>query len=320
MSLADRTPPTPEEYLAYGTRFSNWGRWGEDDELGTLNHITPEVRRRATRTVAEGRSISTGRPIDTHHGPRNPYPAHYFRPAGGSGGVADYFGMFFHGHSQTHIDAFAHNPDLDLKHYFNGVEIAPGGGPVGRRSAVHHWRDGIVTRGVLYDIPRLRGTEYVEPGRPVHGWDLQDAAAAQNVVPMSGDAVLIRCGLDRYLAANPDGFEEIHDGHGRLVPAGVHASCIEFLWETEASLMHWDMLDAPTRDQGIPNPAPNLFTPVQVHWVTIAHMGLPLIDNANFEPLAAACAELRRWEFLFMASPLIIEGASGSPINPIAVL
>ncbi|MGE4649268.1 MAG: cyclase family protein, partial [Myxococcota bacterium] len=108
MGLADRQAPTAEEYADYRKRFSNWGRWGEDDELGTLNFITPEVRRQAAALVSEGRSLSLSRPLDTHAGPANPYPAHHFVAVGDSGGMLDYFGMFIHGITNTHIDVLCH--------------------------------------------------------------------------------------------------------------------------------------------------------------------------------------------------------------------
>ena len=78
MGLAERTPPTAEEYAAYRERFSNWGRWGADDELGTLNLVTDDVRRGAAALVQHGRTVSLARPLDTHAGPANPYPAHHF--------------------------------------------------------------------------------------------------------------------------------------------------------------------------------------------------------------------------------------------------
>ena len=312
MGLADRTPPSAEEYAAYRERFSNWGRWGEDDELGTLNHITPAVRCAAAALVREGRTLSLGRPVDTHAGPANPYPAHHFMAAGDAGGLADYVGLFFHGFSQSHIDALSHIPTADAQAFYNGRPRGADGLPEGKTSSIDFWREGIVTRGVLYDVPRLRGCDYVEPGRPVHGWELQDAAAAQDVEACPGDAVLVRSGRDAYFAAHP--------GEARWgSPGGVHASCLEYLHEVDASLLCWDFLDAPERDQGIPNPMP-IDTPVHVHCIAIPYMGMPLVDNANFEALAQACSELGRWEFLFVLAPLIIEGGTGSPVNPLVVL
>ena len=312
MTLADRTPPTAEEYDAYRTRFSNWGRWGDDDEFGTLNHVTADVRRASAQLVQEGRSISLSRPLDTAAGPANPYPAHHFVGVEGSGSMMDYFGMFIHGFTQTHIDALCHLSVEEGGAFWNGKEFGHSHMPAEHTGTIDYWRDGIVTRGVLYDIPRLRGVEYVAPGAPVHGWELEDAAAAQGIEPAAGDAVLIRSGRNAYYAATGE-----RPGFG--CPAGVHASCIEFLYEHDASLLVWDMQDAPIADQGIPNPLP-IPVPLHVHHIVIPYMGMPIVDNADFEALAVECARLGRYEFQLVIAPLVIPRGTGSPVNPLVVL
>ena len=313
MSRKDRKPPTQAEYDGWRERFSNWGRFGPDDELGTLNHITPEVRRAAGTLVRAGRSISLSRPLDTHAGPRNPYPAHHMMAVGQSGGIADYVGLFIHGFAHTHLDALSHIPTRDFGAFYNGRPRNPDSTlPVGATSGIDQWRDGIVTRGVLYDVPRLRGAAFVRAGEPVHAWDLDDAARRQGVEPRAGDAVVIRCGLDASLAADPS-------GAGFASPAGVHASVLEFLWDTKASMLVWDMLEAPTADQGLANPI-EIETPVHLHCIAIPYMGLPLLDNAQLDPLADACARSGQYAFLLVVAPLVIPGATGSPVNPIAVL
>jgi kynurenine formamidase len=315
MGLSERTPPSVEEYLAYPKRFSNWGRWGDGDELGTLNHITDDVRRAAAALVHEGRAVSLSRPVDTFAGPANPYPAHHFVATEGTGGMLDYFGMFIHGFTQTHIDALSHlgAHQHGSGVYWNNKPFGPLRMPAGRRGTIEHWRDGIVTRGVLYDIPRLRGAQWVEVGQPVHGWELADAAAACGVEPRAGDAVIIRCGHGAYFAAHAD--EQPSFGS----PSGVHASCIEFLYETDASLLMWDWQDAPLEQQGLPNPLP-IAHPLHVHNVVLPYLGMPIIDNADLEELAVTCDQLGRWDFQLVVAPLVIEGATGSPVNPIAVM
>ncbi len=315
MGLKDRRPPTPEEYADYRKRFSNWGRWGPEDELGTLNFVTPEVRRAAAATVTEGRSISMSRPIDTKASPANPFPGHHFVAVGDSGGMLDYLGFFIHGFTNTHIDALCHMGTLDGNQTYNGAtSLGPGNLPTTPHvGTIEHWKHGIVTRGVLYDVPRHRGAAYVEPGSPVHGWELVDCARAQGVEPRAGDAVLVRSGFAPY-------FEATAKVQGFGSNAGVHASAIEFLYETEASCLTWDFQDAPIEDQGIPNPIRRSPVPLHVHHLLLPYMGMPIIDNADFEELAAACAELGRWEFQFVVAPLLIDGGTGSPVNPIAVL
>lgn len=312
MSLADRTGPTADEYAGWRKRFCNWGRWGADDELGTLNFVTAEVRAAAARLVESGVTVSMARPIDTFAGPANPYPAHHMIACEGSGGALDYVGLFIHGFTQTHIDSLCHLQTADGR-FWNDKPVAKSMMPAEHSGTIDFWRDGIATRGVLYDIPRLRGTEYVQPGEPVMGWELVDAAAAEGVVAVAAapdDDRIAGSGLD---ALHPD----VRPSFG--CPTGVHASAVEFLYETEASLLCWDWQDAPTDQQGIPNPATHPI-PLHVHHLLIPYMGMPIIDNADLEDIAKACAAAGRWAFQFVCAPLVVPWGTGSPVNPLAVL
>ena len=307
MSLADRTPPTPEEYRAYKRRFNNWGRWGADDNLGTLNHITPERRAAAAGLVRDGTTVSLANPLataDVLSGARNANPAQH-RMMIGDSGCSDFIGVSYHGFANTHIDALCHIYADDAKLYGGrpASDITPGGA---RCNSVDAWREGIVTRGVLYDVPRFRGIEYVTDDAPVHGWELQDIAAAEGTTPQPGDAVLVRMGLAAFWAANP-GFEPPW-----LAP-GLHASALEFLYEHDAALLGWDLMEAPGQDAyGAPS--------LPIHSIAIPYMGLPLLDNANFDALGDACARAGRYEFMLTIAPLVVLGGTGSPVNPIAVL
>ena len=312
MSLANRTPPTDADYAEYRTRYKNWGKWGDDDEFGTLNYVTPDVRRAAAALVAEGRAVSMARPLDTHASPANPYPAHTFVALEGSGGMLDYVGCFVHGFTQTHIDALCHLRTAEGDTFWNGKPFGHSSMPQDHTGTIDFWRDGIVTRGVLYDIPRLRGTEYVGPGEPVHAWELADAAAAQGIEPRAGDAVIIRSGYAPYFAATkePPKFGS---------PSGVHASCIEFLADTEAGLLAWDLQDAPNADQGLTPIIPGVDIALHVHHIVLPYMGMPIVDNCELEEASLVCAELGRWAFQFVVAPLVITRGTGSPVNPLAV-
>jgi kynurenine formamidase len=307
MSLSDRTAPTVEEYEAYKERFLNWGRWGSDDSFGTLNHITPEARRAAVALVRDGRSVSLARPIATAavlSGARNPSPADH-RVSVGDGGCSDYIGVSYHGFANTHIDGLCHIFTADRKMYggYPASDVTEAGA---RTNSIDRWRDGIATRGVLYDVPRFRGVHYVTADAPVHAWELEDVAAAQHVTPRHGDAVLVRMGASAFWAANP-GFEPPWRA------PGLHVSALEFLYQYDAALLGWDLMEAPGQDlYGAPS--------LPIHSIGIPYMGLALLDNANFEELAATCAELGRWEFLFVVAPLVVVGGTGSPVNPIAIL
>jgi len=306
MSLADRTPPTVEEYNAYKERFSNWGRWGEDDQLGTLNHITDDTRRAAAALVREGRSVSCSNPIATAavlRAPRNQTPAEH-RMNVFEFAASDYIGISYHGHVNTHIDALCHMFASDGRMY-NNRPISDVTDEGAKSNSVDPWRSGIVTRGVLYDVARYRDVDHVSFEEPIHGWELQDVAEAQSAQPRAGDAVLVRAGADAFWAKNPD------IDQPRNAP-GLHASAIEFLYETDASLLGWDLMEAPGQEayDGISLP---------IHRLAIPYMGLPLVDNANLEELAATCAELNRWEFQLVIAPLVLIGGTGSPVNPIAI-
>jgi kynurenine formamidase len=313
MALADRTPPTTDEFVAYKQRFSNWGRWGADDQLGTLNHITEDVRRSAGTLIREGRTISCANPIAKAPGPRNPTPAQHFMTVGPANS-SDYIGVSYHGYVTTHIDALCHIFTGAGGQLYNGRPSSLVTSFGAESNSVDYWRDSIVTRGVLYDIPRLRDTPHVTVDEPVHGWELLEAAEAQGVEPRPGDAVLVRSGLDAFFEAHPES-----QPLGSPTP-GVHASALEFLHEYDSALLGWDLQEA--ANQGYPGSIVGLdgrtFSS-PIHEVGIAYMGLPVIDNVNLERLSDTCAELGRYEFMFVASPLIIPGGTGSPLNPVAV-
>jgi kynurenine formamidase len=222
----------------------------------------------------------------------------------GDGGCGDYIGVSYHGFINTHIDGLCHIYSADGQLY-NGRPKSDVTQEGAKNNSVDHWRQGIVTRGVLYDVPRHRNEPHVTFDTPVHGWELQDIAQAEGVEPRAGDAVLVRMGCTAFWEANPD-FAEPWAG------PGLHASAMEFLYGTNASLLGWDLMEAGGQQEyGAPA--------LPIHSVAIPHMGMPLMDNAIFDDLAATCAELNRWEFMLTIAPLYIIGGTGSPVNPIAV-
>ncbi len=315
MSLADRTPPTPEEYETYRERFSNWGRWGPDDTLGTLNHITPEVRRHALTLPQQGRTVSLSLVISKD--PRSRMVSGFEQEMRvGPTSSGDRISINFHGWTVTHLDALCHiftGPGGELYNGRPGSDVTLDGAGSG---SVEPYHDGIVTRGVLYEVPRHRGADFVTIDAPVHGWELEDIAAAQGVEPRPGDAVVVRSGANAFYASRPD-FEM---GMFNEMP-GVHGSAIEFLYEHDAAVLVWDLLDAGQQGLGHGLPRPDGETVgVPIHEIVIPWMGMPLLDNANLDDLADACAEAGRYEFLLMVAPLRVQGGTGSPVNPIAVL
>ncbi len=313
MSLADRTPPSIEELAQYRTQFSNWGRWGDDDRLGTLNHITPERRLAATQLTREGRTVSLSLPLN---GPPRANLHSGFEQTMhiGESSSSDRLDISFHGWSITHLDALCHIFTAPGGQLYNGhpvSDITEDGALSGDVSA---YASGIVTRGVLYDVPRFRGTSHVAVGAPVHGWELQDIAAAEGVEPRTGDAVVVRSGANAFYQENGD----LGLGDFDRMP-GVHASTLEFLFGADAALLVWDLLEAGHPEYPGGFRAGGRTVALPIHEIAIPYMGMPLLDNADLDALAATCEELGRWEFLLVVAPLAVRGGTGSPVNPIAV-
>jgi len=308
--MPERSVPTKAEVLSYlhDSKRRNWGRWGDKGSAGAINLITPAKRVAAARLVKNGRAVSISRPFPVASTPENPLPAmHYMkmeeRPNGG-GAARDFYGVFYHGTSNTHIDALCHvwddqggwdgkNPNDIIK--FNGATYG----------TVDQWSDGILTRGVLLDVPKHRGTSYVTVDRPVHGWELEDIVKAQGVTLEPGDALFVYSGRDAY-ARDHNGVwvDRVRNGPR----PGLHASCLPFIRDNDVSILGWDMMDASPNEYDIP---------WTMHGVIFAY-GVALIDNSLLEPLANACAEEGRCEFMFSINPLRVIGGTGSPANPIA--
>ncbi len=292
--------------LEYFTTLSNWGRWGEDDELGTLNHITDEARLAAARAVRHGRSVSCAREVAVpDHMERSttafPYTVNMpgaenmperFQQDRRWGHSSERLGLTFHGNTVTHVDSPCH-VFWDGKMY-NGrphsvVDAATGSA----FAAVTAASNGIVTRGVLMDIARIRD---VPSG--VFPEDLEEAERRQDVQVRPGDVVLLRTGHDPREAG---GFSQ----------PGWHASCLPWLRERGVAL-----IGADTPQDVLPSGYDNVLMPI--HSVGLVAMGLWLMDNCDLEACATTAAELGQWDFQLAIAPLRLAGTTGSPVNPIA--
>lgn len=300
------TPPSREDLVAYLRERRNWDRWGPDDQHGAMNLITPESRIAASSLVRSGRALSLCRPLPTEPAPNNRRPAMLYmervpHPAGG-GASKDFQGMSYHGQSATHIDALCHAWDADGM--WGGrdpdEEIRLDGS---RWGSIEQWRHGIYTRGVLLDIPRFRGVSYVEQDLPVTGHELDAICRRQGVTLRPGDAVAIHCGR----AAYEEEFGPWSADMGRR--PGLDASCLPFFREHDVAVALWDMWDV------APDPYGLAFG---VHSVIFA-FGVGVIDAVLLEPLAEACQEEGRYDFLLTVNPLDARGATGSLVNPVAM-
>jgi kynurenine formamidase len=286
---------------------SNWGRWGADDERGALNHITPEVRRRAAGLVREGTVVAASRPLPTETAADNPIPVRHLMVKSGldreSFSSGDYFAVSPHGYATTHLDALCHVFDGGVM--WGGVPREKVTSFGAERNAIDAVSEGIFTRGVLLDIARLRGAEWLEPGDAIFPDDLEAAEERAGLQVETGDFLLIRTGRWPYRAARGP-----WDASTRL--AGLHASCLDWLHARQVAALGCDGVSdcIPSRVERVRMP---------IHLVAIVAMGLHLLDNADLEPLGAACAERRRWEFLFVVAPLVLRHGTGSPVTPLAI-
>ena len=302
--------PQVEELLS---SLSNWGRWGTDDQLGTLNHITDELRHAALATVRTAETVSFSRDISPRPGKENPSPLLHHMIASGDGApdeglgiAADWLGLAFHGYSVTHLDSLSHL--FWNKQSYNGRPASDVSTVSGAATgSVEVARNGVVTRGVLLDLAGARGREWLEPGEALTPADLEHAEREQGVTVGRGDVLLIRTGRDARRAVQGP----IHPEHDGV--AGLHFSCLPYLHDREISVLGSDSVNdaVPSGVRGFEMP---------VHTVALVAMGLWLLDNAYLDELAQRCRDRRSWEFLAVLAPLLLKRSTGSPVNPIAIL
>jgi kynurenine formamidase len=303
----DKKAVTGADVERWMKSLSNWGRWGKDDQRGTLNLITAEKRKAAAALVTEGVTFSLARPAIKES--VDDSPAFFHRmvalPKEGQdvASAADEYSVRYHGFTQTHLDGLCH---LVYKgQMYNGYsrkELTEAGA---RKLGIEQFRDGIVTRCILMDIPRLLGVPYLEGNRAIYPEDLEAWQRKAGVKVESGDALLVRTG--RWARRQAKGPWPIMKDS-----AGLHASCLPWLRQRDVALVGSDLaLDVlPSGVDGFELP---------VHWVCGVAMGCPILDNCDLEKLGDEAAARKRWAFMLTVAPLVVEGGTGSPVNPLAM-
>jgi kynurenine formamidase len=293
------------QYRTWQTELSNWGRWGANDEMGALNLITPAKRRAAAALVKEGVTISLAATAFTQKDVDVPCPVEWAMVTSGEGGATDRVGFpCIHGAGTTHLDSFAHR-FFDGK-MWNGYPVS---GLVtnegASRNSILTMKNGIVTRGVLYDIPRSKGVPYLEPGTRISVEDLEAWEKKANVRVGPGDALLLRWGRwTRRAKLGPWPIDE--------QSAGFDNSVLPWLRKRDVAIVGWETPGY------MPQPSGDL-PRLAVHDFVLTILGVHLIDRADFDALAEAAAARNRWEFMLTLAPLPIPKGTGSPINPIAM-
>jgi kynurenine formamidase len=306
---ADQTAPrqaTKADVDRWMYELSNWGRWGRKDEMGTVNLITSAKRKAAAALVQEGVAVSLAHDADTHKASDNASPyVHRMlstgaKPAGQW--LVDEYSVNYHGLAHTHMDALTHMAWQGKM--YNGAlqkDVTEEGA---KELAVTVFKDGIFTRGILIDIPRLKGVAYLEPGTAIYPDDLDAWETKAGVKVGSGDVVFIRTGRWARRAEK-----------GPWDPAkfaGLFASCARWLKDRNVAMVGSDAATdvLPSGVPGVPYP---------MHQLLLVAMGTPMFDDCDLEALSAAAAKRNRWAFLITASPIPVPGGTGSPLNPIAI-
>jgi kynurenine formamidase len=283
------------------TQLSNWGRWGKDDQRGALNLITPAKRKQAAALVREGISVSLAHDFSNGKAVDNTRPLEYTMTLNEPVAMEE-LRIFYHGLTYAHMDAMCHARYKGKA--YNGFDASLATEAGCAKGGVEHLKEGILTRGVLIDVPRLKGIPYLEGGTPVLASDVEAWEKKAGVKIQSGDVVLIRTG--RWAKRTAKGPFSLQGES-----PGVHVSMLPLLKARDAAVLGTDVgLDvSPTGVDGVVIPT---------HTVAIVGMGMIIIDNADMEALAETAARLNRWEFMFSAAPLPVSGATGSPLNAIA--
>lgn len=305
-----------EQIRALGKRLSNWGRWGADDERGTLNFITPEVVRRAAGLIRRGQTFSLGLPFGAD-GPQigqggriNPV---HLMTAIDQRLPGDYPDLFRYADDvmvlplqcATQWDSLAHvHYDGQL---YNGFPAATTNAAGAARDGIDKVGPGIASRGVLLDLARAAGIPRLAPGTAIQPADLDAAARAQRVAVQRGDVLLLRTGHLSVFTRDGDRI-----GYMRMMP-GLGMACAEWLHAHEVAAVAADTNSV----EVIPFEDPQM--PLPIHLICLRDMGLTLGEMFDLDALADDCAADGVWEFFFTAPPLRITAGIGSPLNPLAI-
>jgi kynurenine formamidase len=297
---------------------SNWGRWGADDQKGTLNLLSAEKTRQAAGLVQAGVGVSMSRVVSDEPAKDvlDP-PLHHMTFSGerfalqpedvpeiGLQLSRDFLGWTYHGLYMTHLDALSH-VFWKGQMYNNKSPATVTTAEGATIQSVEEAVTGIVTRGVLADVARYRGVPWLRPGDAIGPDELKAALEGQGVWPEPGDVLIVRTG--HWGRRKSEGPSEISDGF-----PGLHAACMPLLRVWDIALLGGDsvndVLPSGFEVMGFP-----------IHEIGQVGMGLWLLDNCDLEDLSEACHSRGRYEFMFVLSPLRVKNGTGSPANPLAI-
>jgi len=296
---------TKSDFKAMMKSISNWGRWGAADELGTLNLITPEKRKQAAALIKDGVTVSLAHNVSKTAIAGSPAFSQKVitLPSNDEFSFAsDEYKVAYHGFSETHIDFLCHMTYQGKM--YNGFSYKEVGENGAAKLSIINAKQGIFTRCVLMDMPRLLGIRFLEGGQAIYPAHLDAWEKAAGFKVESGDVVLIHTG--RWQRAKAEGEWSIEKGS-----AGLHASCLPWLKARDVAIVGSDLaLDVlPSQVEGVGFP---------VHMGVLVAMGMPILDNLDLDAVSAAAEARKRWMFALTVAPLAVQGGTGSPVNPIA--
>ncbi|MFN3231178.1 MAG: cyclase family protein [Alphaproteobacteria bacterium] len=308
MAKADDVPEmaSVEQFDAWMEEVSNWGRWGDDDQKGTLNLITPEKRVAAAALVEDGMAVSMALDLNKTQSDLNANPfEHTLQTIEFEGHYAagDRYAIEYHGYAHSHLDGLPHFSYRG--EMYNGVPVAALKETGSERLGIENAYEGIFTRGVLVDMAWLKGVDYLPADAVITADDLEEWETRTGVTIGSGDVLLLRTGRWERMRQNPtDNFLE--------GAAGFHASVATWLRDRDVAVIGCDGIsDAiPSRVATKPN---------ALHELVLVGIGMMIFDNLELDAVAEAAKARERWEFLFVAAPLRVPGGTGSPVNPLAI-
>jgi len=306
--VAAGQPPTPAraprnaaELDEMFQQIKNWGRWGADDQLGSANLVTAAKRKQAAALVRNGITVSLAHNVLTERAEDVTSP---FEHTMNRGNQMDTYRVSYHGYAHSHIDALCHYLYKDQT--YNGFAKADVNTDKGcTKLGIDNLKNGIVTRGILFDIPRLRNVEYLEPGTPIYAEDLEAWEKKAGIKVASGDAILVRTG--RWARRAKLGPWNVAQN-----AAGLHASVAPWIKARGVAFLGGDVGSdvVPSMVEGVTLP---------IHTLLIAGLGINLLDNQDLEAVAEQAAKLNRWEFMLSIAPVPVTGGTGFPLNALAV-
>ncbi len=298
---AARYPRNAQEFDELFHTVKNWGRWGNDDQLGAANLITEAKRKQALALAREGIVVGLAHPPLKEAAADNTNPFNHTMNRGLS---TDTYSVSYHGYAHSHIDALCHILYKDQT--YNGhprAEVLTEKGCT--QLGIDNLRNGVVTRGVLIDMPRLKNLPWLEPGTPVFAEDIEAWERYANVKIAPGDAIFLRTG--RWARR-----EKLGPWNVARNEAGYHASIAPWLKERGVAFLGSDDAQdvTPSLVDGINLP---------VHTLAITALGVDILDNQDLETVAETAARLKRWEFLLTVGPVPVTGGTGFPANALAI-